>query len=248
MRSVSASCACARAPGGTPRRRARSTSSSMVSGSQKVPDASPSSCSRSRAIAAYRSSSRSRRRHPSIARRLATAVSQAPALWGTPSDGHCAAPRARLLGEVLGLPDVADEAGQGRHDPGGLDAPDGGEGAAGAVGVGLGLPLGTPGTTASSSAPAAPGASVAPMSALRARRLVLGLGAPAGLLLDLLVVRGKSSSSFTRRTSRSGAGAERAAFAHSTASSLLETPMIQKPLKSSLASAYGPSVTTGGVA
>jgi len=43
----------------------------------------------------------------------------------------------RLLREVLGLADVPDEACERRHDAGGFDAPYGGEGAPGAVGVGV---------------------------------------------------------------------------------------------------------------
>src|ERR1700681_4014381 len=59
---------------------------------------------------------------------------------------------------------------------------------------------------------------------------------------------GNSSVSLTRRTSSLTPGPRGHFCAHCLASSFDDTSRIQNPLNSSLASVYGPSVTTGGSA
>jgi len=62
--------------------------------------------------------------------RLAVAVSHAAGFSGTPVRGHCSmAARRASPHEVFGEADVAGEAGEAGDDAGGLDAPDGFDGA-----------------------------------------------------------------------------------------------------------------------
>ena len=86
-RSVNAICPSRDSIGCAEMKISRSTSSSMRSGSQ--PGWTSICVSSSRASAAYWSSRRFWRRHWSMALRLATVVSHAPALRGTPVCGHC---------------------------------------------------------------------------------------------------------------------------------------------------------------
>ena len=73
-----------------------------------------SSCLRSRILS---------RRKASMARRLATAISQAPGLSGTPVLGHSdEGDDQRVLRQLLGTVDIPHHAGQARDEPGPFNA------------------------------------------------------------------------------------------------------------------------------
>ena len=60
-----------------------------------------------------------------MARCLAVAISQAPGLSGTPDSGHCCeGGDERVLRELFGEADIADDPREPGDDSGGLDPPD----------------------------------------------------------------------------------------------------------------------------
>ena len=64
-----------------------------------------------------------------MARRLAMVISHAPGLFGTPTSRPLLERRhQRILRELFGHADVADEAGEAGDNPGRLDAPHGVDG------------------------------------------------------------------------------------------------------------------------
>ena len=70
------------------------------------------------------------RRKRSMARCLAVAMSHAPGLSGMPDCGHCSSAATRASwARSSAQADVAGEAGEAGDDAGGLDAPDGFDGA-----------------------------------------------------------------------------------------------------------------------